>query len=210
MRKSGELAKIYERYYEAPRSQAERRRDKYNVDKSGRTSPFDDIFKSVGTARGIDWRLLASVAYQESRFDPKGHTWLGGQGLFGMHVAAAKQLGVEDLEDPQNATNAAAQQLGAMRVKFSQIPDADEQIKMALAAYHDGPEHITDARILASQQNLNPDLWRDVAKVLPLLSKPEYASKTQHGYLRGAETVTYVEEIWARYRAFRHATGERD
>src|SRR5439155_12771657 len=118
---------IYKRYYEAPRSQAERRRDKYNVDMSGRISPFDDIFKSAGKARNVDWRLLASLAYQESRFDPKSRVWTGGEGLFGMHAAAARQLGTDDLDDPQKATDAAAQQLGAMRFKFTQIPDADEQ-----------------------------------------------------------------------------------
>jgi membrane-bound lytic murein transglycosylase F len=210
LRKSGELQQVYSRYYQQPRSQAQRMKDEYNVDKSGRVSPFDDIFKRVGHARGVDWRLLASIAYQESRFDPKARHWHGGEGLFGMHLGTAKQLGAANLDDPENATDAAAQQLAAMRVKFSQIPDDGEQVKMAVAGYHDGTEHITDARILASQQNLNPDMWRDVAKVLPLLSKPEYAAKTQHGYVRGAETVTYVEEIWARYRAFRHATGERD
>ena len=81
---------------------------------------------------------------------------------------------------------------------------------MALAAYHCGVGHVTDARILASQQQLNPERWSDVSKVFPLLSMRDYAARARHGYVRGSETVQYVEEIWARYRAYRHALGERD
>ncbi|MGM3357458.1 hypothetical protein, partial [Bacillus cereus group sp. BC233] len=36
--------------------------------KPGQISAFDDYFKLYGKEFGLDWRLLASVAYHESRF----------------------------------------------------------------------------------------------------------------------------------------------
>ena len=45
-------------------------------------SPYDVYFKQYGEKFEIDWRLLASIAYQESTFNPEGGLgqcqWLNG------------------------------------------------------------------------------------------------------------------------------------
>jgi len=37
----------------------------------GAITPYDEILQFVGRTEGIDWRLLASLMYEESRFDPE-------------------------------------------------------------------------------------------------------------------------------------------
>jgi membrane-bound lytic murein transglycosylase F len=52
-----------------------------------------------------------------------------------------------------------------------------------------------DARILTQKNGGNPDLWTDVKRNLPLLSKKEWYTQTRYGYARGGEPVRYIENI---------------
>jgi membrane-bound lytic murein transglycosylase F len=56
-----------------------------------------------------------------------------------------------------------------------------------------------DARILAQKQRLNPDLWSDVKKALPLLALPEYYEDAKFGYARGGMPVAFVDRVRAYY-----------
>jgi len=205
-----DLDRLYRRYYDPPPARAERRKARLDLDERGRISPFDVKIREAGEHYDIDWRLLVSLAFQESRFEPKAETSSHGRGLFGMQLKTARGLGYDELFDPQQAILAAAAYLSATRGRFAQIPDPEERLKLAVASFQAGTEHIEDARILASRQGLDPTQWNDIAKVLPLLSLREFASRSIHGYVNGAETVAYVAEVWERYRAYRHAMGARD
>ena len=57
---------------------------------------------------------------------------------------------------------------------------------LALAAFNIGTAHLEDARVLAQKQKLNPDLWADVKKALPLLALPEYYEHRQDTATRAA------------------------
>jgi membrane-bound lytic murein transglycosylase MltF len=51
--------------------------------------------------------------------------------------------------------------------------------------------------------NLDPHVWFDnVEKTVSLLSRPEYAARARYGAFRSWETVQYVRDIVARYRAY--------
>ncbi len=56
--------------------------------------------------------------------------------------------------------------------------------------------HIYDARVLARKLGLDPDSWKDIKKVLPLLSRKKYYRSLKHGYARGDEAVRYVDRIF--------------
>ena len=71
----------------------------------------------------------------------------------------------------------------------------EDRLWMALAAYNQGMGHLEDARILASQSGLNPDIWSDVKRMMPLLSRPSFYQKTKHGKARGGEAVILVETV---------------
>lgn len=208
-RSRGVLDQLHKRYYESQRLQT-RRHEGGQLDSLGRVSPWDKHIQEAAERFGFDWRLLAALAYQESQFDPKAKTHTGGRGLFGILPATAHALKMGNPTDPTKAPYIAAAHLSSLRGEFAQVPVPETQLKLAIASYQAGPEHVQDARILASAQKLDPNDWDDVAKVLPLLAMEEFASQAKFGYVRGSETVRYTENVWTRYRAYRHAMGERD
>ena len=55
------------------------------------------------------------------------------------------------------------------------------------------------AAVLARLQKLNPDLWSDVKKVLPLLALPEYYQNAKLGYARGGMPVAFVDRVRGYY-----------
>ena len=66
---------------------------------------------------------------------------------------------------------------------------------LALAAYNIGMGHLEDARVITDRQGGDPHLWRDVMERLPLLEDPAHYRTVRHGYARGNEAVTYVQNI---------------
>jgi membrane-bound lytic murein transglycosylase F len=81
--------------------------------------------------------------------------------------------------------------------------DSLDRTRFALAEYHAGNGHVTDARRLAMDLGRNPNQWEgSLAATLPLLMEQRWFSRTRHGFYRGTRTVDYVEEILARYRAY--------
>jgi membrane-bound lytic murein transglycosylase F len=62
---------------------------------------------------------------------------------------------------------------------------------------------VRDARRLARQLGLNPNVWfGNVERAILLLSRPQYAQTAQHGYCRCGETVRYVRDVRSRYNAY--------
>ena len=49
--------------------------------KDGKISHFDHLFKKYSSEIGWDWRIIASLAYNESNFDTTAVSWVGAKGL---------------------------------------------------------------------------------------------------------------------------------
>jgi membrane-bound lytic murein transglycosylase F len=201
---------LYRRYYEQPRTHARRQRERLRLEDTARITPWDEVLRHAGQAFGLDWRLLAAVAYQESSLDPEALSWAGACGLFQLMPETALELGVGDPTDPLQSIDAGAAYLAQLRDALVDVPLEAERTRMALAAFNCGLGHVQDARDLARSKGLDPDRWSSVARALILLSQWEYASQAPSGWVRGREPVRYVRQVWARYRAYRHDMGERD
>jgi len=175
--------------------------------KKGQISPFDEFFKKYAEQYGFDWRLLASISYQESNFLTNCSSWEGASGLMGLMPRTAKALGVSEdkLYDPEENIKAACKLLIKLGKYFSDI-DKEERIKYVLGAYNAGQAHILDAQALAEKYGKNPKNWADVESYLLLKSQPEYYndSACNAGYLRGRETVNYVWEVLQRWDYYKN------
>ena len=81
---------------------------------------------------------------------------------------------------------------------------AERQL-FVLAAYNGGYFHVQDAMALARKNGRNPHRWKDVAYYILALEKPEFYNDpvVRHGYMRGSETVGYVDGIRQRYAQYR-------
>lgn len=160
-----------------------------------RLPTYQPLFEQAGAEFNIDWQLLAAIAYQESHWDPQAVSHTGVKGLMMITRATAKQMKIDNREDPKQSIFAGARYLTFLKSRLPErIPEPDKTW-IALAAYNIGLGHIEDARIITEQNGQNPDLWPDIKQHLPLLSKKKWYSKTRHGYARGYEPVRYIENI---------------
>jgi len=143
----------------------------------------------------LDWRLLAAVAYQESHWDQHAISPTGVRGIMMLTKATAKQMKVTNRLDPAQSIDGGAHYLSTRIKKIPSRITEPDRTWMALASYNIGLGHLEDARILTQQQGGDPDKWIDVKQRLPLLTKKKWYTKTKHGYARGKEPVTYIENV---------------
>jgi membrane-bound lytic murein transglycosylase F len=166
-------------------------------------SPYDDIVKKYAAEYGFDWRLIVSMMYQESRFDPGAQSFAGAGGLMQLLPNTAGELGFDDILDPENGIHAGVKYLDWVRDRFEPDLAVPDRMWFSLAAYNAGAGHVRDARRLAARQGLNPNRWfGNVERAMLLLSRPQYAQEARHGYCRSHEPVRYVREVRSRYNAY--------
>jgi membrane-bound lytic murein transglycosylase F len=169
----------------------------------GALSPYDEVLGWAGRTHGIDWRLLASVMYEESRFDPEAVGPGGSAGLFQFMPFTWKELGVDDPHHPREAAEAGARYLRRLMDMLPEMETAD-RVAMAIASYNVGPGHIFDARRLAVKMGLDPNRWAgNVETALLILDDPEVAREYPSGVCRCRRAVGYTRRILRRYGAYR-------
>ena len=173
----------------------------------GIISAYDDLFRRYSSTAGWDWRLLAAQCYQESGFDPQAVSSMGAMGLMQLMPATADAMGVptDKRFDPEQNIAAAARYIRRVSLSFSDIRNGDERIRFTLAAYNGGVGHVQDAQTLARKAGRNHHVWQEVAPYILHLSEPRYYRDpdVKNGYMRGSETVNYVDAIRNRWRGYR-------
>ena len=156
---------------------------------------YEALFKKAAEEVGIDWRLLASIGYQESLWNARAKSPTGVRGLMMLTLATAKQMKVKNRLDPAQSIRGGSKYIARVLKRVpEQIPEPD-RTWFALAAYNVGFGHVEDARIITESRGGNPDRWIDVKQSLPLLARKKWYKKTRYGYARGWEPVKYVENI---------------
>jgi membrane-bound lytic murein transglycosylase F len=205
-RADGTIAALFHRYFVDRQGFRERIESEYLTSETGRLSEFDELFRAHAPAIGWDWRLLASLAYQESRFDPRARSWAGAQGILQIMPATARDMNVADPWDPEQNVAGGVRYLDWVTDRWRDIiADEDQRRRFVLASYNVGFGHVGDARRLAEKNGDDPDHWDDVAYWLLQKSKPEVFRDpvVRYGYARGLEPVTYVALILERYDHYR-------
>jgi len=204
---SRESKQLYAKYFQNRRAAGMVQSSYYSV-KDGRISIYDELLKKKAKKIGWDWRLLASLIYQESQFIEDTVSWAGAYGIMQLMPATAERFGV-NRESPA-VDNIAA---GIKFIKWldkilpEEIADPKERIKFILASYNSGPGHVLDARRLAKKYGYEPNIWNDNVSICLLKkSNPKYYNDpvVKSGYCRGVETVKFVEEILRRYEDYRN------
>ena len=160
-----------------------------------RLPKYRAYFEAAAGKYDLDWRLLASLAYQESHWNPRAESYTGVRGIMMLTRETAAAMGVEDRVDVESAIFAGARYLGRLHRQVGEtVPEPDRTL-MALAAYNIGFGHLQDARILAGRLGKPENSWHGVRSVLPLLQQKKYYRTLAHRYARGNEAVIYVDRI---------------
>lgn len=200
--------RIAKRYFEEAKGFSYMANQSVSFLGQGQISLYDEYFKKSGKEFGIDWRLLASVAYYESTFNPDGEAWTGAGGLMGLMPRTAVSLGLSKNEMfvPEKNVWAGAKYLNDMIKRFSSVEKDDERMKIALASYNAGIGHILDARALAEKYDADKNVWNgNVEKYLSLKRVERYYDDPvcQFGYFRGDETINYVNNVMSRWAVYK-------
>lgn len=156
-------------------------------------------FEKAARKQGLDWRLLAAIAYQESHWDPGAVSPTGVRGIMQLTAQTALHLKVADREDPLQSIGGGAAYLRAI---IDQLPiDIAEPDRtwLALVAYNMGVGHLNDVRDLTSSLGGDGTRWLDVRGSLPLLGQPKWYKQTRHGYARGRQAMQFVGNVRTYY-----------
>lgn len=195
---------IYNKYF----SSNIRRNQSIREIRNGRISAYDNLIKENAEEIGWDWRLLAALIHQESRFNPEAQSAFGATGLMQLMPNTAARFGVEGealLVPSRNLHAGTSFIVWLEKYWMRKMEDTTDIKKFILASYNVGLGHVIDARNLAEKYELETDVWYDNVEVM-LKNKmaPKYYNDpvVDHGYCRGSEPVQYVRTILKTYEYY--------
>ena len=171
------------------------------ADTTARISQYDPIIKAWADTLGWDWKLLAALIYQESRFNPEAVSPAGARGLMQLRPRTARIYGCEDPLDPEQNIRAGVMLLLDLRERYKGLAADDEELtKFTLAAYNAGSGRIRDCISHARHMGLDASRWKNVAAVIPQMQEDSVAAlgHIKHGAFKGRETVAFVRQIYSR------------
>lgn len=160
-------------------------------------SKYDELIKKYSKKYKIDWRLAASLCYQESRFNQNIVNKWGAIGLFQIKQMTANEpyiniTEITGIENAENNIHAGIKYLTWIKERyFDSNPKMDQQarFRMAIAAYNAGPARVLQAIKKAQEWGYNPEKWfRGVELAMLKMGYPE--------------PVNYVSEINKRYLSY--------
>lgn len=159
-------------------------------------SPFDSVFKKYAQQYAWDWRLLAAIAYQESRFRQNIKNRWGATGVMQIKQAVAQEpyVDISSIAGPKNYdSNIHAGVKYLTWLKNTYFDDEkilpEDQIYLSLAAYNAGPGRLKQARKKAKEWGHNPNKW--FGELEYVLLKMNFT-----------EPVKYVGDIHQRHTAY--------
>jgi membrane-bound lytic murein transglycosylase MltF len=149
-------------------------------------------FQKYGDEYDVDWLLMAAQGYQESQLNQSVKSRVGAIGIMQVMPKTGKELGVGDISEAEANIHAG---IKYMRYMIDQYYGNEPMTKLdkalfAFASYNAGAGRISQLRKEAAKRGLDPNVW---------FHNVEYVAAEKIG----AETVTYVSNIYKYYIAYR-------
>ncbi len=193
---SGKMAQLKDHYYSNAQQFNYVNISVFHKRLNSRLPKYRDLFMKAGQKYDIPWTLLAAQSYQESHWDRLAKSPTGVRGMMMLTLPTAKEMGVKYRLNATQSIYGGAKYYAQLLSRVSPDVQGVERYKFAYAAYNVGMGHLIDARALARKLGKDPDRWKDLKTVLPLLSQRKYYKDLKYGYARGQEPVDYVEAIY--------------
>lgn len=168
-------------------------------------SPYDDIIKRYAADLGWDWRMLAAVIYQESKFSINSRSHRGAQGLMQVMPQTARYYEIDDLLDPEKNIMAGTSHLKRLQKLYSKCDmDSIERVKFTLAAYNAGEGRVADCRNFAASRQIDNNCWEEIVNLIPLMREDSILEEesVKLGKFNGYETIAYIDSVMSLYNAF--------
>lgn len=198
---------IYNKYFNSPRFLLTTASSDFSSQSGNKLSPYDTYLKEGAETLGWDWRLVASVVYQESNFNPAVESWAGAIGLMQVMPETGEFFGISNLRDPVQNIKAGIKFLKFLDDYWTKtVTDPNERIKFVLASYNVGLSHVIDAQKLTRKYGKDPNRWNDhVEYYLLQKSEPKFYRDpvAAAGYCRCNGPVIYVKEVLNRFEEYK-------
>ncbi len=150
-----------------------------------------DYFKKYGDRYDVDWLLMAAQGYQESQLNQAAKSPVGAIGVMQIMPATGKDLNVGDINQVEPNIHAGIKYMRWMIDNYygnEPMTNLDKAL-FAFAAYNCGAGRVSQLRKEAAKRGLDPNVW---------FHNVEYVAAEKIG----AETVTYVSNIYKYYIAY--------
>jgi membrane-bound lytic murein transglycosylase MltF len=150
------------------------------------------LFKKYGATYDMDFLLMMAQGYQESRLDQQVKSSVGAIGVMQVMPATGKELKVGDISQVESNVHAGVKYIRFVVDRYFANEPMTTLNKglFAFAAYNAGPARVRQLRAEAMKRGLDPNVWFNNVEVVA-------ADRI------GAETVTYVSNIYKYYVAYR-------
>ena len=159
-------------------------------------------FQKYGGKYDVDWVLMGAQGYQESQLNQAARSKGGAIGVMQVMPATGKELGVGDITEVEANIHAGVKYMRWMIDQYygkEPMTQLDKAL-FAFASYNAGAGRMSQLRTEAAKRGLDPNVW---------FHNVEYVAAEKIG----AETVTYVGNIYKYYIAYHRiieARAERD
>jgi membrane-bound lytic murein transglycosylase MltF len=181
---------LFKRYFENVRwidnPLADRERKRYEG--------YVSLFKKYGEQYDFDHLALVAQAFKESGLDHSRKSHRGAMGVMQLLPSTArdKNVGIPDIQDPENNIHAGTKYLAFLRDRYFSDDgiSGTDRLAFTWAAYNAGPAKVRRMRDLAKELGRDPNQW---------FGHVELAA----GRIVGRETVKYVADVYKYYIAYR-------
>ncbi len=149
-------------------------------------------FQKYGDKYDVDWLLMAAQGYQESQLNQAARSPVGAIGVMQVMPATGKDLGVGNIAETEPNIHAGVKYMRWMIDQYygkEPMTQLDKAL-FAFASYNAGAGRISQLRREAARRGLDPNVW---------FANVEHVAAEKIG----AETVTYVSNIYKYYIAYR-------
>lgn len=168
-------------------------------------TPYDKILKKYGKEYGIDWRLVAALIYNESKFNVNAISSKGAFGIIQIMPATADIYGITAQSSIDEQINVSFKILDNYKITLKQFFKNEKDLyKAMIASYNLGLGHILDAINLAIKYDGEIYNWEQVSKWLLNKAQKKYYSDpiVRNGYCNGRLTVYFVNIVFDTYENY--------
>lgn len=193
-KQSGELERIINRYFDHLDSLDPDGKREFVRAVRHRLPAYREYFMHSAQKHGLDWRFLAAVGYQESRWDPTAVAPTGTRGMMQFTRPTALELGVSNPHDARTSIEGAARYLDLLQKQLPKELDEVERPWFALAAYNIGIGTVYGAIRRHQRIHHTPISWNTFRTALL-----DASQGSTFGRKRRQLTLDYVDSIRAYY-----------
>lgn len=158
---------------------------------------YQRLFEKSAREVGVPWTLLAAVSYQESHWNNDAVSPTHVRGIMQITRGTAATLGIQDILSVEETIPGGARYLQLLFEKWPVEVNYLIRLKLTLASYNMGYQHVLDCQAWLVKRGLNPYSWRDLKRAFRAKADPKAAGEFVIGNARGLEALSYVERVIA-------------